>query len=261
MSAVKASVRIFLLGLVSLFITITQSPVLLITKGPLAYYICMLWHIGALKIFGVKVRVVGKPVTGRQVIYTSNHLSYLDIPLLGSLIRGSFVSRGDVASWPVIGYLGSLQQTIYISRNRHDTENGRQAIEKVLSRGNNLIIFAEGTSTDGAAVLPFKSSFFTLAMDNPTGKPLLVQPVTISLVAVDRRPAYIQDARDSYAWYGDMTFPPHIWNFAKSRGAEIMVTFHEPRDAADYTDRKQLAQDCYNDVTSALNTQSLVKAA
>ncbi len=161
-------------------------------------------------------------------------------------------ARGDLSGWPIFGYLATLQQTIFVSRERKDAAAAKDMLDAVLRRGTNLIVFAEGTSSGGSAVLPFKSSLFGLAMENATGKPLLVQPVTISLLDVDGKPASNDATRDLYAWHGDMTLGPHIWNFAKLKGARIKVSFHPPRDAAAYDDRKKLCQDCHNDVAGGL---------
>ena len=123
----------------------------------------------------------------------------------------------------------------------------------MIADGKNLIMFAEGTSTDGAQVLPFKTAFFSLATDNSEGRKLTVQPMTIALLAVDRRPALTSADRDLYAWHRDMTMPlaPHFWRLAKLRGATVLVRFHPPREAADYPDRKALAAACQEDVAAA----------
>ena len=115
MRKIKAVIRLILLTLLSLAVMISQTIILSVYRGPASYLIPILWERGARRIFGIKIIRIGRPVTGRQVLYMSNHLSYIDIPLLGSLVYGSFVARGDVRQWPVWGYLGSMQQTVYIS--------------------------------------------------------------------------------------------------------------------------------------------------
>jgi lyso-ornithine lipid O-acyltransferase len=258
MTSVKAGLRLFLLVFACLIAVLIQTPLLAFYRGPASYLVPMVWHKAARRIFGVKMIVEGKPVRGKQVIYVSNHLSYIDIPVLGSLVYASFVGRGDVAKWPGWGYFGRMQQTVYISRDRHEIIEARNSIQERIAERKNLVIFAEGTSSDGSKILPFKSGFFSLALENPTGRPLLVQPVTISLLEVDGKP--VSDvARDLYAWHGDMTLPPHIWRLAGLKGAKVLVRFHAPRDAAEYSDRKALCADCHNDVTRGL--EALAQAA
>jgi lyso-ornithine lipid O-acyltransferase len=252
MVSIRAAFKFIMFALLCVYVTVTQTIILSFYRGPASYLIPQSWQNAVRKVFGIKVIVEGKPERKRQTMYVSNHLSYLDIPVVGSFVRGSFVARGDLSRWPLFGYLAKMQQTIFISRERQDAAAGKDMIEKILSEGKNLIIFAEGTSSAGENVLPFKSSLFSLAMENPTGKPLLVQPVTISLLSVDGRPATDVAVRDLYAWHRDMTLPPHITQFARLKGATLKLTFHPPRDAADYRDRKTLCHDCYNDVQNGL---------
>lgn len=262
----RAVTRIFLLILLTLFVVGSQTLILPFYRGPASYIIPWLWQSGVRRIFGIRVTVEGKPARDRQTLYISNHLSYLDIPVVGSFVFGAFIARGDLSRWPVFGYMSKMQQTVFISRNPKDAAAAKNMLDDLIQRGTNLIIFAEGTSTDGSAVLPFKSSLFGLALDNASGKPLQVQPVTISLLEADGKSATSSAVRDLYAWHGDMTLPPHIWQAALSKGAHIHVRFHPPRDAGAYTDRKKLCQDCYEDVSRSLivpgaETAPLARAA
>lgn len=252
MTLPRAIVRFILFALISAFVVGSQTIILPFYRGPKSYWLPVFWQWGIRKSFGIKVIVKGQPVKDCQTLYVGNHLSYFDIPVIGSLVMGSFVARGDMSRWPLFGYMGKMQQTIYISRDRNDALEGKNALEKKLKDGANLIIFAEGTSSDGSKVLPFKSSLFSLAIDSPTGKPLAVQPVTISLLEVAGQPAVTSAVRDLYAWHSDMVLWPHIWQFAKLSGAVVEVKFHPPRDAAAYKDRKTLCNDCYNDVSGGL---------
>ncbi len=259
MSALRSASRILALILIFLPGVVIQQTILIFTRGTGAFIFPKMWHRAVAAILGIDVIVEGKPVQDRQVIYVANHLSYLDITVLTTIIPSSFVARGDVSGWPIAGLLARLQQTVFISRNRHDILDAKEGIAEAIASGRRLIIFAEGTSSDGSAVLPFKSSLFSLALENPCGRKLMVQPVTLSLLEVDRRPAKDSDVRDLYAWHGDMTFPPHFLQFMRLKGAKIKVTFHSPRDAAGYTDRKALCADCHGDVTRGL--EPLAQAA
>lgn len=248
--------RLFLFTLICVLITITQWPLLRFTRGPKAFILPRLWQRAATRIFGVKVRVHGTPYDASQTLYVSNHVSYIDIPALGSIIKGIFIARGDLAGWPVFGFLGSLQQTAYISRDRKNARAEKENLERLIREGQNLILFAEGTSTDGAQVMPFKSSLFSLVFDE-SGAPLdiVIQPVTIAVASVDGQKVENGPGpvRDRYAWHGDMDLEPHLLQLARGKGAVVDITFHPPRRPAAYGgDRKALTADCYNDVCSAL---------
>lgn len=260
MKTLRALLRLFFFALLSLVIVAAQTLILPFHRGRASYILPRLWAKGTRHIFGLKIICEGTPATARQTIYVSNHLSYLDIPVLGSFVLGSFIARGDLSGWPVFGYMARMQQTIFISRKREDAAKGKAQLEEVLAEEKNIIIFAEGTSSDGSAVLPFKSSLFSLALDNPTGTPLMVQPVTIALQSVADRPASTSSVRDLYAWHSDMTLGPHIWKFARLKGAVIRLTFHPPRDAATYDNRKTLCQDCYQDVVTGLELPEPAKS-
>lgn len=240
---------VFLLN--CLWIIPVQSVILLITKGPVSYICPRLWHKVICRAFGIKIETVGTPVTNRQTLYMSNHVSHLDITLLGSLVLASFVSKAAVEDWPVFGYLGSLQQTVYIKRKRTEAGVQKNVLQERINKGDSLIIFPEGTSTDGRDVLPFKSSLFSLAMDV---EDLCVQPVTIKIMSVDGKNPDAQEVRDIYAWHINMDTPlfTHMATFAKTRGAHIKVTFHEPLDPSQFKDRKELAKLCHDTVLKGL---------
>jgi 1-acyl-sn-glycerol-3-phosphate acyltransferase len=252
MPALRASARLLMLFLTGLPGVAIQQLILFFSRGRAAFVMPKIWHRFVCRLLNIKVIVEGEPVRGRQVIYIANHLSYLDIPVFTSVIPSSFVSRSDVRDWPIAGLLGRLQQTVFISRDRKDILKAKDSIAQAVASGRNLIIFAEGTSSDGSRVLPFKSGLFSLAIEAAAERDLLVQPVTIALAEVDGRPADAAAVRDLYAWHGDMTLPPHLWHFLKLKGARIRLHFHPARAAAKYSDRKALCADCYTDVTRGL---------
>lgn len=253
MSAVKASVKLALFALLCVPVVLTQPFLLMVYRGPHAYHIPYLWHRSVCAIFGIRFKIIGKPATDRQTIYMSNHLSYLDIPMIGSLLKASFVAKKEVESWPVFGFLSKLQQTEFIERKRTAAHQQKQVMSARLASGQSLIIFPEGTSTSGESVLPFKSSLFTLAMDG-SAKDLYVQPMTISLVKVNGKTPENTDTRNIYAWPRDLDMPlhEHLWRFACSSGADLTLTFHPPLRARDYDDRKILAKACHDNVSKGL---------
>ncbi len=118
------------------------------------------------RLMGIKVRVVGNPASGaagRRVVFVSNHSSWVDVPVVGGVLHACFVAKIDVADWPLVSTIARLGRTVYVSRSRISTARERDAMRCKLALGDNLILFPEGTSSDGSRVLPFRTSFFALA--------------------------------------------------------------------------------------------------
>jgi 1-acyl-sn-glycerol-3-phosphate acyltransferase len=228
-----------------------QIILMMFHRGHGAYILPHIWQKGVCRIFGLKVIVEGQPQHDKQTVFVCNHVSYLDIPVLGSVLKASFIAKREVAGWPVFGFLSRMQQTAFISRSRNDAKREKNALSNMLDEGKSLILFAEGTSTDGKTVAPFKSSLFSMTLDDNRHE-LLIQPVTLRVEQVNGQSADNQGARDMYAWYGDMTMPPHLKAFTGSRGAVIRVIFHAPLDPKHFSDRKALADQCYEAVLSGI---------
>lgn len=252
-----AALKIALFVLLSLLVVPVQMIVMLFTKGPGAYIVPYFWQCSLKYIFRIRVHVVGKPVQDKQIIFVANHLSYLDVPALGSILKASFVARGDAASWPVFGFLCRLQQTAFISRSREDARRATGTLETMISEKKSLIIFPEGTSTDGSGVLPFKSSLFSLFFQEKL-KGLFIQPVTIKLVQVNGHDLHTQADRDLYAWHEgtDISLPAHLWRFAQSNGAVVRIYFHDVVTVNSLFDRKTLAKHCHETVSNGLRIEA-----
>ncbi len=116
------------------------------------------YHRWCCRILGFHVRPVGEPTALRPALFASNHVSYTDITVLGSLILGSFVAKAEVARWPLFGWLAKLQRTVFVDRRVRSTAFQRDALTARLAAGDALILFPEGTRGDGNRVLPFKSA-------------------------------------------------------------------------------------------------------
>ena len=200
---------------------------------------------------GLEVRVVGElasKTSGRPVIFVSNHSSWVDIPVVGGVLPGSFVAKGDIAGWPVIRTIARLGRTVFVSRQRGSTARERDAMQAVLTRGDNLILFPEGTSSDGSRVLPFRSSFFALAEGKAAdgGADIaprlpLIQPVSVVYDRLNGLPAG-RSSRPVFAWYGDMDIASHFWRMTQHLDMRVTVLLHAPLDPASFPDRKSLSQ-------------------
>lgn len=226
-----------------------QWLVLNLTKSNRVFYIIpKVWHRTMCRIFGICVRVSGAPVQGRRVLYVSNHLSYLDILVLSSLMPVSFVAKKEVADWPFFGLLARLQGTAFVDRARGAAKRSGDRLSERLAQSRPMVLFPEGTSSDGQSVLPFRSALFSALESMPD---TCLQPVTIRLEQVRT-----QADRDAYAWYGDMDLIPHLWAFAKGRGAAVHVTFHPVCSVPETLDRKETAARTHRTVAQGL-VQSL----
>ena len=186
---------------------------------------------------GIKIRVMGKESGGVKgnVYLVSNHLSYLDIIVLATVRPMTFVSKHDVAAWPVIGWMTKLGGTIFVNREAKSTSYGLvETLADALAQGAPLLVFPEGTSTDGQDVLPFKTSLF----EAPVRTNTTVQPMTLRYLSVGGKPLEPR-LRDLLCWYGDMDFAPHAWKMLTLRGIEVEVTLGRPLEPG--TARKSLA--------------------
>jgi 1-acyl-sn-glycerol-3-phosphate acyltransferase len=208
----------------------------------------LLFHKGLVRLLGFKLRVHGKLSTAKPTLFVANHSSYLDVPVLGSLIPAAFVAKSEVAHWPVIGIMARLQHTVFIERKAARVGEQSDVLRANLEKRKNMVLFAEGTSSDGTRTLPFKSSLFSIVEDPlPNGAPIMVQPVTILCTELGGLP--ISRAwRPYYAWYGDMTLMRHLWNVFRLGHFTVDVVFHPPVAASAFPNRKALSTYCQRQV-------------
>jgi lyso-ornithine lipid O-acyltransferase len=216
------------------------------------------WAIFA-RLIGIKVRVIGKAVKrqgGRPVIYVSNHSSWIDVPVVGGVLDGCFVAKGDVAKWPVVSTIARLGRTVFVTRSRASTGKERDAMRGVLQSGDNLILFPEGTSSDGSRVLPFRTSFFALAeplVDGDMSTMPLIQPVSVVYDRLDGMPVG-RASRPVFAWYGDMDIASHFGQLTQHIGLRATVLLHTPLDPARFEDRKALSRAVWQIVADGAST-------
>lgn len=212
----------------------------------------MIYHRGVLRLFGVRFDIEGDMRRQAPTLFVGNHISYLDIFVLGAIIEGCFVAKSDVAGWPVAGFFAKLQRTIFVERDRRASVGAqRDMLQQRLEEGVNVILFPEGTSYDGARVLPFKSALFAAAERQVDGHPVTVQPMSLAYVAMDGLPL-TRAQRPAVAWYGDMGLLPHIWTFLKTSRTRVVVRFHPPVSLEDYDNRRLLAAACHEAVANGV---------
>jgi 1-acyl-sn-glycerol-3-phosphate acyltransferase len=220
------------------FTTMPLQSLLLAVKSPLAADLPRIYHRVACRIFGFNIVVRGSPSQTHPTLFISNHSSYFDIPILGSLFNCSFIAKAEMQTWPVIGSLARLQRSVFVDRKPANVGEHSNEISGRLAAGDNLVLFAEGTTSDGNRLLPFKSSLFTVAEMAPPELSLTIQPVSIIATGLDGMPLG-RAMRPLYAWYGDMALGPHAWAAIKAGKMTVEVEFHEPFKAGTLS-RKQL---------------------
>lgn len=217
------------------------------------YYRCLCWMLG------IRIRVVGEPVRDRAVLFVSNHGSWADILAIGAVAPIAFVSKIEVAKWPLVGTAARLQKTVFVDRSRR-SQTGDSIAEMVqrLSSGVSMVLFAEGTSSDGNRVLPFRSALIGAVREAAarTEGGMLIQPMSICYTAINGIPMGRQH-RPLVAWYGDTDFMPHIKAFLPRAAIDITISYGEPIAADASTDRKVLARQVEAAVRRLMNSSVL----
>jgi lyso-ornithine lipid O-acyltransferase len=187
-----------------------------------------------LRSMGVQVVAAGNPpLTGLVV---SNHLSYLDVLAYAAVMPCVFVAKQEVRAWPVFGAFATMAGTIFVDRDRHSANGGAAtAMEEALTAGIPVVLFPEGTSSDGTSVLPFHSGFFEPAMRANS---------VVTAAAIDYTGGTA--AESAIAYYGDDIFAPHLFRTLGERHLEARVVFSS--ESKRYAGRKEAARATQADV-------------
>ncbi|MCF8474390.1 MAG: 1-acyl-sn-glycerol-3-phosphate acyltransferase [Emcibacter sp.] len=217
-------------------------------------------HGSLCNALNIKVTEFGEQLEGTPTLFVSNHVSWIDIIVLGHILKACFIAKKDMIDWPILGYLSTLQRTIFVDRERRtDVIEQKREMQERMHNGDNLILFPEGTTSDGGRVLPFKSSLFGVtetAMhlhEDEEGhmQELMVQPITLVYKRINNMPT-IRANRPSVAWYGDMEMGSHLRGVLRLLKIEAEVHFHEPVSRNLFKTRKELAVYCQRTIEKRL---------
>lgn len=192
-------------------------------------------------IVGADVTVTGTPVR-RNVLYIANHISWIDVLALAGQTRCAFVAKADMKPWPVIGWLTTSNNTVYVARDaRHTAHHQATSLQTALLSGQPVTLFPEGTTGDGRALLTFRTSL--IAAVTPAPEAISIQPVALD---------YGRDVED-LAWVGDESFGSNALRVLSRPGRfPVRVHFLEPLSHADFADRKAIAAHSRAEIAAAL---------
>lgn len=215
------------------------------------------YHRQVCRIVGVRINVDGELARRNGVLVVSNHVSWLDITVLSAVAPVSFVAKQEVSTWPFVKWLAKLQRSVFVDRERR-TATGAKANEILdrLEAGDHVVFFAEGTSSDGNGVLPFRSALFaavkppgseaTESQDSDKRQDSVQSHVSVQTLALAYTKVYGlplgRRGRPQVAWYGDMDMASHAWRLLGLGPLEANIRIGPPVPLDDFADRKELAR-------------------
>jgi 1-acyl-sn-glycerol-3-phosphate acyltransferase len=253
-----AWIRIASAVLAVLLITLTLLPLqilLLLLRLPWRNRLPRYWHKAILWAIGMRVVVHGARGVQRPLLIVSNHSSWLDILVLASVADVTYVAKAEVRDWPIFGILARLQRSIFIEREQpRRTQDQANEMAGRLNAGEIVVLFPEGTTSDGNRLLPIKSSLFGAAIataaNSKTGT-MYVQPVAIAYTKV-HGVAMGRYHRPIAAWPGDVELLPHLGGVLKAGPLDAEVSFGMPIAVTTDTNRKHLSAAAEKDIRHML---------
>jgi 1-acyl-sn-glycerol-3-phosphate acyltransferase len=236
-----------LVGFFALTVPLMPVQAVLIKVSPKAARRFPHWyHRQVCRLFGIRIVIEGQVARDKPVLIVSNHTSWLDIPVLSAVAPVSFVAKKEVAGWPFVSWLAKLQRSVFVDRQRRGAvgETTSEIIRR-LEGGDTVVLFAEGTSSDGNRVLPFKTALFAAAKpsvkaagDAPDA---VVQTLSLVYTRLHGVPFGRAD-RPLVGWYGDMEMQSHAWQLLKAGPLDVRVRIGPPVPLESFADRKELAR-------------------
>ncbi len=216
------------------------------------------YHRQVCRLMGIHVTVEGELAADQPVLLVCNHTSWLDIPVLSAVAPVSFVAKKEVGSWPFVSSLARLQRSVFVDRNRRQSAgDAADEITARLDQGDTIVLFAEGTSSDGNRVLPFKTSLFGAVL--PGTEPRIARQrqavvQTAAIVYTHLHGVSLGRAdRPRVGWYGDMEMQSHAWAVLQSGPLAVTVRIGPPVPLEAFADRKELALKSEREVRCAVH--------
>lgn len=200
----------------------------------------------AARICGARVAVAGTPIR-RHVVFLANHISWLDILTLAGATGSAFVAKAELRAAPVVGWLSTLNHTIFVSRaDRMAIADQIASLRGALDRPWPVTIFPEGTTSAANDLLPFKGTLLAVLEPPPPG--VMVQPVLIDY----------GDAGRAVEWLGEQTGQDNARGVLSRRGRfTVTLRFLDPFDPRDYPGRKGIAAEARRRIEGAMGSASI----
>jgi 1-acyl-sn-glycerol-3-phosphate acyltransferase len=243
-----AGLRLGIAILLMLLLTAILVPLQFISRAlkiRLAGKIPNWWHRSMLWLMGVRVNVHGSLANAQPLLLVSNHVSWVDILVLGSIRELCFIAKSEVGAWPIISRLAKMQGTVFVDRKRsRDAVNQADTIASRLLHGDVMVLFAEGTTGDGHKLHPFNSSLFgaaQYAIRQSHIDLVMVQPVAIAYTRLHGVPLG-RRYQPQASWPGNVTLAPHLFNFIKKSAFDVDVVLGEPMEFTATSNRKTIAK-------------------
>lgn len=222
-------------------LTVTY-PLAVALGTPARYRVRRFWSRFTCWLLRIRVSASGAPFGACPTLLVANHVSYLDVVILGSFTDALFIAKSEVDGWPVFGFIARVTGTMFIKRHWRQALAQRDAMAERMRQGQSLVLFAEGTSSNGLGVKPFKSSLLSVAEPWVMDRPVAAQAVTVAYRRLADGTPFGPANCDLYAWYDTMSFGPHLWQALKLPGLEVEVEFGEPVMSWQVASRKPLAR-------------------
>jgi 1-acyl-sn-glycerol-3-phosphate acyltransferase len=213
---------------------------------PMRRDIPSLYHRTICRILGVRITIVGRRTDERPLLIVANHTSWLDISVIAAVAPVVFVAKREVATWPVFGLLAKLQRSVFVDRNRrHKTPEVNSEIARRLADGDPVVLFGEGTSSDGNRVLAFRTALIGSARDALAEaehvKRVWIQPLSVAYTAMLGLPLERRN-RNHVAWYGGASLWPHLRRLVGHGAIDVVVSWGAPIPYEQLLDRKTVAR-------------------
>ena len=223
----------------------------------LATRVPVVFHSILLKIFGVRLSLEGRLIKDRPLLLVSNHVSWLDIAVFGAVAPLSFVAKSEMSTWPLFGTLAKLQRTVFV--RREDRRNSHQQANEVAERltmREVMVLFPEGTTTDGNRLEPFKTSLFEaakIALKQSPVETAVVQPAAIEYTHLHGLPLG-RAKRPHVAWPGELDLPESFVPLVKTGALDVTIRLGEPILMTETCNRKVIARDATDRIRSMLDS-------
>jgi 1-acyl-sn-glycerol-3-phosphate acyltransferase len=246
----RVALRLSAIGLLTVALIPLQA-LSVAFRWPSRRWIPVFYHRIVCKLIGVRIEVVGRCDDRRPLLIVANHTSWLDIPIITAVAPVVFIAKSEIAGWPLFGLLAKLQRSVFVDRQRpHKTAEVNHEIANRLVDGDPVVLFGEGTSSDGNRVLPFRTALIgaaRFALAKGSVDAVTVQPLSIAFARHHGLPLGRHERR-ALAWYGGIELWPHLIEVLRRGAVDVIVTWGEPMAFKADSDRKRIAAELESQV-------------